>query len=317
MSQQKYQEGPIFMNQSIASEAKYRQRVVKYSYRHGVTQAGIRFRRSRQAIYEWRAKWDGKWKSLVERSHRPHSHPKQHTEEEKRLILRHCAHNKDDRIVLWDTLRQKGYERSYVSLTRVLRKLLCDEVKQKQKKKPKPYQRADYPGQKVQIDVKYVPSQCVANGQKYYQFTAVDECTRWTFREMYDEHSTHSAQDFLYKFLAAAPFPIREAQTDNGTEFTNALLVKKANHKTLFEQALLDMGILYHRIRVATPKHNGKVERQHRCDELRFYSKLRMYNLSDGRKQLTAYNKKSNNIPKVCLGFRSPNQVLEKYLSVM
>jgi len=305
------------MNQSIASEARYRQRVVKYSLKHGVTQAGIRFRRSRQAIYEWRGKWDGHWKSLVERSHRPHSHPKQHTEEEKKLILRHYSHNKDDRIVLWDTLRRKGYARSYTSLTRILRKLLGDEVKTKQAKKHKPYQRAEYPGQKVQIDVKYVPAQCVANGQKYYQFTAVDECTRWTFREMYDEHSTYSAQDFLYKVLSAAPFPIREAQTDNGTEFTNALLVKKAKYKTLFEQALMDMGIEYHRIRVATPKHNGKVERQHRCDGQRFYSKLRMYDLADGRKQLAAYNKKSNNIPKVCLGFLSPNQVLEKYLAVM
>jgi len=305
------------MNQSIASEARYRQRVVKYSYKHGVTQAGIRFRRSRQAIYEWRRKWDGNWKSLIERSHRPKSHPKQHTEEEKRLILRHYARNKDDRILLWDTLRQKGYTRSYVSLTRVLRKLLGDEVKAKHQKKAKPYQRAEYPGQKVQIDVKYVPGRCVANGQKYYQFTAVDECTRWTFREMYEEHSTYSAKDFLGKFFASAPFPIREVQTDNGTEFTNALLVKKATHKTLFEQALLDMDILYHRIRVATPKHNGKVERQHRCDGVRFYSNLRMYSLADGRKQLAAYNKKSNNIPKICLDFQSPNEVLEKYLAVM
>jgi len=94
-------------------------------------------------------------------------------------------------------------------------------------------------------------------------------------------------------------------------------LVTKAKHKSLFEQALSDMGILYQRIRIATPRHNGKVERQHRCDELRFYSKLRMYNLTDGRKQLAAYNKRSNNIFKICLGFQSPNQVLEKYLGVM
>ena len=302
---------------SLSSDARYRQRVVRYSYKHGVTQAGIRFRRSRQAIYEWRAKWDGSWKSLMEGSHRPKSHPKQHTEEEKRLILRHYARNKDDRIVLWDTIRQKGYSRHYNSMNRVIQRLIGEETKKKTAKKPKPYQRADYPGQKVQIDVKYVPGRCVANGQKYYQFTAVDECTRWTFREMYDEHSTYSAKDFLMKFLETEPFPIREVQTDNGTEFTNTLLVKRATHKTLFEQALLDMEILYHRIRVATPKHNGKVERQHRCDELRFYGKLRMYNLADGRKQLAAYNKKSNDIPKICLSFLSPNQVLEKYLAVM
>jgi transposase-like protein len=303
---------------SITSEAKYRQRVVRYSYKYGVTKAGDRFRRSRQAIYEWRAKWDGhSWKSLLERSHRPHSHPKQHTEDEKKMILRHHARNKEDRILLWDTLRQKGYTRSYTSLNRVIRKWVGGEEKRKQAKKPKPYQRADYPGQKIQVDVKYVPSQCVANGEKYYQFTAVDECTRIAFREMYDEHSTYSAKDFLIRLLEWLPFPIRLIQTDNGTEFTNALLVTKAKHKSLFEQALLDMDILYQRIRVATPRHNGKVERQHRCDELRFYSKLRMYDLADGRKQLAAYNKKSNDIPKICLRFLSPNQVLDKYLGVM
>jgi IS30 family transposase len=234
------------------------------------------------------------------------------------MILHLYKYYGDDRILLWNRLRDRGYTRSYTGMNRVLRKWLgTDGNPKKAKKKPKPYQRAEYPGQKVQIDVKYVPSSCVADGNKYYQFTAVDECTRWTFREMYDEHSTYSAKDFLDKFLKAAPFPIREAQTDNGTEFTNALLVVKAKHKTLFEQALEDMGILYHRIRIATPRHNGKVERQHRCDQARFYSKLRMYSLADGRKQIAAYNKKSNAIPKICLEFQSPNQVLEKYLGVM
>ena len=52
--------------------------------------------------------------------------------------------------------------------------------------KPKPYQRAEYPGEKIQIDVKYVPTHCVASGQRYYQYTAIDECTRVVFREMYE-----------------------------------------------------------------------------------------------------------------------------------
>jgi transposase-like protein len=303
---------------SISSEAHFRQRVVRYSYKNGVTKAGIRFGRSRQAIYEWRNKYDGNWKSLTEKSRRPHSHPRQHSEAEKELILRHWRHNKDDRIVLWDTVRKKGYTRSYGSMTRVLRKWLAEEEKPKLKeKKPKPYKRAEYPGQKVQIDVKYVPSWCVSNGQKYYQYTAIDECTRIVFREMYDEHSTYSSKDFLLKLIAAFPFPIREIQTDNGTEFTSALLVKDKATKSLFENALTDMDIIYHRIRIATPQHNGKVERQHRTDEKRFYKKMRMYSLADGRKQLTRYNKWSNTIPKICLGFLSPNEVLEKYQGVM
>ena len=183
--------------------------------------------------------------------------------------------------------------------------------------KPKPYMRADYPGQKIQIDVKYVPSYCVADGKKYYQYTAIDECTRFCFREMYDEHSTYSSKDFLMKLIKAFPFPIREVQTDNGTEWTTQLPVKVPEKKTLFEKALAEMDIIYHRIRVATPRHNGKVERQHRLDEARFYSKMRMYSLEDGRKQLARYNKVSNNISKSCLKYRSPNAVLADYLAVM
>ena len=181
----------------------------------------------------------------------------------------------------------------------------------------KPYKKADYPGQKVQIDVKFVPSYCVSNGQKYYQYTAVDECTRWTFREMYDEHSTYSSKDFLIKLIKAAPFQIREIQTDNGSEFTNANVDRMNPRLTSFEEILQKLDIIYHRIRVATPRHNGKVERQHRTDENRFYKKMKMYNLSDGREQLARYNKKSNNIPKICLEFLTPNEMLEKYLSLM
>ncbi|MBR5152993.1 MAG: transposase [Clostridia bacterium] len=302
----------------LASNAHFRQRVIKKSYKIGVTAASRYYRISRNAIYEWRAKYDGKsWKSLIDKSHRPHHHPNEHTQEEKDMILKRYPRYKDDMIMLWDSLRKSGYKRSYTSLVRVVNKWIKPEIKKKQGYKPKPYQRSEYPGQKVQIDVKYVPSYCVVNGQKYYQYTAVDECTRWTFREMYDEHSTYSSRDFLLKLIKAFPVPIREIQTDNGREFTNAYLTDNQDTLSLFEEALNLLGIKYHRIRVATPRHNGKVERQHRTDEKRFYKKMKMYDLFDGRKQLYEYNKKSNNIPKICLNFLTPNEVMEKYLGIM
>jgi transposase InsO family protein len=227
-------------------------------------------------------------------------------------------HRWQDVLLAYQEMRERWrYTGSYGGFKRIVARLKGAEPRSKAKKKPKAFPRAAYPGQKVQIDVKYVPSECVANGQKYYQFTAVDECTRWTFREMYEEHSSYSAKDFLIKLILAAPFPIRLVQTDNGTEFTNALLVVKAKHKTLFEEALDMMGILYHRIRIATPQHNGKVERQHRTDEMRFYSRMRMYSLDDGRKQLAVYQRASNHYIKTCLNLRSPNDVLNDYLAVM
>lgn len=90
-------------------------------------------------------------------------------------------------------------------------------------------------------------------------------------------------------------------QTDNGAEFTNALLATKFRHKTLFEEVLIDMGIAYQRIRIATPRHNGKVERQHRTDEMRFYKHMRMNSVEDGRKQLAVYQRQSNNHITTCL----------------
>ena len=302
---------------SITQEAHFRQRVLKYSFKKGVSEAARRYHISRKTIYVWRKRYDGTWKSLVERSHRPHHHPNEHTAEEKEMILRRYPRYKNDLIRLWDSLRKCGYTRSYTSMLRVIRKWVKPEIKKRSARKNQPYQRAEYPGQKVQIDVKYVPTRCVTNGKKYYQYTAIDECTRFCYRELYEEHSTYSSEKFLNNLLKVFPFPIREIQTDNGSEWTTALRSKDQQSRTLFEQGLERHDIIYHRIRIATPRHNGKVERQHRADERRFYAKIRMYSLEDGREQLRRYNMLSNSIPKVCLRYKSPNEVLAEYLAVM
>ncbi len=307
---------------SSLTQPKYqRQRIIKYAQSHSITETAIRYRVSRKTIYKWLHRYDGTLESLEDRSHRPKTSPRSHTEKELRQIRRRVKKYKwKDLLLAYQELVEKdGYTRSYGGFKRVVQKLkeLKPSKKRKKKRKSKPYQRAEYPGQKIQLDVKYVPSYCVTDGKKYYQYTAVDECSRWTYREMYDEHSTYSSRDFLEKLIEKAPFPIREVQTDNGLEFTNRLIVTKSKYLTLFEEALLDLGIIYHRIQIATPRHNGKVERQHRLDEQRFYMGMRMYSLEDGRRQLAVYQKKSNTYIKTCLDMKSPNQVVEMYQGVM
>ena len=89
------------------------------SYKVGVTEASKYYRISRNAIYEWRAKYDGNsWKSLLDKSHRPHHHPNEHTPEEKEMILRRYPRYQDDMITLWDSLRKSGYKRSYLRCLR-------------------------------------------------------------------------------------------------------------------------------------------------------------------------------------------------------
>lgn len=234
----------------IAQEAHFRQRVMEYYRKHGnATETANRYHISRKTFYKWYGQWDGTWQSLKDRSRRPHNSPRAHTETKLKRIKRLAKkHGWTDLILAYQEMRERyGYERSYGGFKRIVRKLYDGKGKKKRtKRKNKPYQRADYPGQKVQVDVKFVPSECVTNGEKYYQFTAVDECTRWTYRQMYAEHSTHSAKMFLDEMLRVAPFPIWEIQTDNGTEFTKALLVNDPNDLSAFEAALKEYGIIYH-----------------------------------------------------------------------
>lgn len=305
----------------IAQEGHARQRFLEYYLRHGnATETAIRYKISRKTLYKWLKRYDGTWQSLIEKSRRPHRSPRAHTAEEIRQIRRLAKkHRWEDLILAYQEMREKyGYTRSYGGFKRIVAKLKAAKGNRKRKtRKNKPYQRSEYPGQKVQLDVKFVPAECVVDGRKYYQFTAVDECTRWTYRQMYDEHSTYSAEEFLIELIWHCPFPIREIQTDNGTEFTKALISNDPNEKSLFELKLEEYRIAYHRIRIATPRHNGKVERQHRIDQQRFYDRLRMFSLADGRKQLALYQKRSNDYIKHCLGLRSPNQVLLDYQMVM
>ena len=301
-------------------ETAFRQRVLTYQQNgHSVTETANRYHISRKTVYKWRKRWDGTRESLEDRSRRPKHSPRQQTEAEIKLVKRQAKRYKwRDIILAYQGARERGYKRSFGCFSKTVRKLQEQKPwKARKKRTNKPYQRADYPGQKVQVDVKYVPSECVTDGNKYYQYTAVDECTRWTYRCMYNEHSTYSSVQFLHQLVKVCPFQIKRIQTDNGTEWTKQLIANDPKDLTSFELGLKAYGIEYQRIRVATPRHNGKVERQHRIDQARFYNDLRMYSLLDGQRQLAEYQRKSNNYIKGCLGMRSPNQMVELYLGVM
>ena len=64
----------------------YRQSLMKYVEKHGVSCASRKYNKSRSYIYFWRGRWDGTPESLACQSRRPHSHPNQHTEAELKLI---------------------------------------------------------------------------------------------------------------------------------------------------------------------------------------------------------------------------------------
>ena len=222
-------------------------------------------------------------------------------------------------VVFWVKLRQKGYTRSVTSLWRMLKKLDLAPIKPPNPKYiPKPYEKMYYPGQRVQIDVKFVPDVCIvgeakAEGKKFYQYTAIDEYSRYRYVEAFEEHSSYSSAIFLEHMLKAFKFPVKCVQTDNGTEFTKRLCPGKAT-PTMFENQLKKYGIEHKLIRPYTPRHNGKVERSHRKDNEYLYATHTFYSFNDFAKQLKVHNYKYNKFPMRPLNWKAPVDYINAFI---
>lgn len=313
------------MGNNITQKLKYKESVVKYSYKYGVTKAAIRYNECRRTIYRWRERYDGSLKSLEDKSRRPHYHPNQHTEKEIKLIRNYKANNKETGlVVLWVKLRMAGYTRTIQGLYHVLQRLGIYEKAPSKKKESEPIEwtTGNYPGDKIQVDVKYVPSKCMTEelkekGEKFYQYTAIDEFTRMRYTWFTNEHSTYMSSEFVKRLVRYFPFKIKTIQTDNGFEFTNRLSWNKKlqNTKTIFETTLEELGIEYKNIKPYTPKENGRVERSHRKDQERFYYNKVFYSLEDLRNRGKDWRKEYNNFPMRPLGWLSPNEFLKRYKS--
>ena len=71
----------------LTQEARKRQAVVKLARKKGKSYAAQKYGVSLSSVKRWDKKYDGNdWRSLLEGSHRPHSHTKRHTEAEEMII---------------------------------------------------------------------------------------------------------------------------------------------------------------------------------------------------------------------------------------
>jgi len=306
----------------LTQEARKRQAVVKLANRKGVTFAAEKYGVSRSSVKRWKKRYDGTWKSLVERSHRPNSHPRQHTESEEMIISK--AFWKKYRRYGWygvyEEAKENGYTRSLSGLIYAAKRL--DLVEQEKRHEAKLHNRRypelSVPGEKVQIDVKEVPYCClrgdlVRNNKHLYQWTAIDECTRIRFVYGFEEHTPENSVKFLRMLVKVFPFKIQTIQTDNGTEFTYKYI--SDTEDCPFDTELYRLGIQHKLIPPRTPWHNGKVERSHRNDQRYFYDWETFRSLEDFNKKLAEHLIWSNNKPMRTLGDKSPRQLLAEKLA--
>jgi hypothetical protein len=96
--------------------------------------------------------------------------------------------------------------------------------------------------------------------QRFYQFTAIDEATRYRVPRVYDYNKTRSAVAFLDEARRRLPFAIQRIQADNDSFFGPQCTWH-----------LADLGMAHRRIPPASPEVDGEVERSHKTDEEEFY----------------------------------------------
>lgn len=272
-----------------------------------------RYKISKASLMRWNKLYDGTRESLLPKSHRPHTmHPNAHTEEELKWIK--DFHRRNPNISfgeLYGKLReQTAYSRHPGSLYRVFVRLGFRKKVESTKEKSKHTGKYDTPsniGVKWQLDVKFVPTVCYSgkDGQKFYQYTIIEEASRKRFIYAYKENSSYSTIDFVKRAIIYFGYAPETIQTDNGGEFTHPTKTSRIHP---FDVFCKEHHIYHKLIRPRTPWHNGKVERSHRNDQERFYNYLSFYSYSDLQLQMKRYLFRSNNIPMAVLDWKSPNQ---------
>jgi transposase InsO family protein len=302
---------------NISYETKFRKRVVEFAAKHdNNSEAGRKYGVSRQRVGVWRSRYDGTLESLLPHSTRPKSHPNQSTTEEIELVLRMWKRHKKYGLdyVYGLLVRKKSFVRERTTMYNILKRNGCLKKKKNppRKRKNKEYHGATIPGQKLQMDVKYVPKECLPVGhKKLYQWTIIDEATNLRFTQFYDDKANINSVKFAVAARKYFPFELQEIQTDNGTEFTNRFL----NTKKLssFERYTRLAKIRHKLIRPATPRHNGRVERSHRTDDKYFYEQNKFSGLEELRKNGEKWLEKYNNMYMRKFGYLSPMEIYGIY----
>ncbi|HDI3253751.1 IS481 family transposase [Vibrio cholerae] len=110
------------------------------------------------------------------------------------------------------------------------------------------------PGDRVQMDTcKIAPV--------VYQYTAIDDCTRYRVLRCYSRRTAANTLDSIECVIEEMPFPIQRIQTDRGREFFAVSV----------QEMLKEYGIKFRPNKPASPHLNGKVERSQKTDKCEFY----------------------------------------------
>lgn len=253
----------------------------------------------RKTFYYWLNVWkadpDNFAKNVASTDNTPKSMPYITDKATTELIVRLCKKSKFGPVKLQLLLKERGIKMSASGIYKVLkREGLIKKRKKKRKKKYKKYTAfMKEPGQKVQVDVAWLPK-LFGKSHRQYVYQAIDLYTRITYSRIYSDCCPQNTVDFLKHTTKFLPFRVKRLQFDHGSEFTYDMFlhVKKEHpvHHYLRKRAKIKFDFTP----IATPRMNGCVERVHQTwrQEVERWHKWKTpsHMHRDNRKWLKYYN---------------------------
>jgi transposase InsO family protein len=254
---------------------------------------------SRPTLRKWyrRYQQEGE-KGLINQSTRPHSSPNQKINQQHIdwIVEFRKQRNLGARRIQSELFRLHDCHLSLASIHKVLTSQHVKPLKKLRRKKEfKRYQRP-IPGDRIQMDTcKIAPG--------IYQYTAVDDCSRWRVLQIYKRRTGENTLHFLDQIIEEFPFPIQRIQTDRGREF----FAMKVQEK------MMDLGIKFRPNKPASPHLNGKVERSQKTDLEEFYATADLSNFETLQEELSCWQFFYNwQRPHGSLSSKTPSQVVSE-----
>lgn len=200
------------MNREIQQRLQW----VRLYEEHG--DAGLVCRRcgiSRPTLRKWWRRYqDSGLAGLESQSRRPHHSParKVGIQEEALILDLRFSRNLGERRIQSELLRQHEISLSLATIHKALKKHKVKPVKKFRRKSQYIRYERSIPGDRVQMDTcKICPG--------LYQYTAVDDCTRYRVLRLYKRRAAANTLDFIDCVVEETPFPIQRFQTDREREF--------------------------------------------------------------------------------------------------
>lgn len=213
---------------------------------------------SRPTLRKWWKRYqDEGIEGLKSRSRRPTSSPmrKAHDSEKEAILSLRSKRKLGARRLQNELRRLHNIRLSLATIHKVLSRSGVGPLKRRRREKTWNRYSRPIPGERVQLDTCKISS-------GLYQYTAIDDCTRYMVVGLYPRRTAENTIRFLEeRVFEELPFPVQRIQTDRGGEFFAYKV----------QDFLMEAKIKFRPVRPRSPHLNGKVERAQRTVLDEFY----------------------------------------------